>query len=182
MHFAKRVMEKMAWYMWDDPNLAVQIDKPITSRRTKSIVFDASRQEGDYLDYNFSIVPFSMQDLTPSMRAEQMMAIHDRIVMPNQQAMAQRGEQFDAVGFAKKLAEYSQVPEMADYFPSGQVQPAANEQEVDAKNKPLETKRTYERINRPSGTRRGKEAALTQTLLGAGAQDAEMDSIGRAGL
>lgn len=179
MNFAKGVMEQIAWYIWDDPNLSVEVEKPITSRRTRTITFDSSRQEGDWLDYNIDIVPFSMQDLTPSMRAEQMLLIHDRIVMPNAQMMAERGEQFDAAGFAKKIAEYSQVSEMSDFFVGGPVAMGADEQETNAKNKPLETKRTYERINRPGGTRRGAEKALSQTLLGAGVQNAEMDAVSR---
>jgi hypothetical protein len=180
MKFAKCVMEKIGWYIWSDPNLSIEVEKPITSRRTRTIVFDSSRQEGDYVDYNFDLTPFSMQDLTPSMRVEQMMAIHDRIILPNLQDMKSRGEQFDAAGFAKKVAEYSQVDEMSAYLQSGAVEMSASEREVDSKNQPLETKRTYERINRPSGTRRGAEKALTQTLLGASGNDDEMDSIGRS--
>lgn len=55
-----------------------------------------------------------------------------------------------------------------------------DQQEVNAANQPLQTTRRYERVSRPGATRRGAEAALTQTLLGGGAQESEMDTIGRS--
>lgn len=180
--FAKTIMEQIGWYIWTDPNLSVDVEKQVTSRRTRTITFDSSRQEGDYIDYNFEIDPYSMQSMTPQARAEQMLLIHDRVLMPNQAIMQQRGEGFDVTGFAKKLAEYGMVPEMGEFFKAGEVRLDANEEEASARNKPLETKRTYERVSRPMGSRSGKEAALTQTLLGGRGNDDEMDSIGRPGL
>ncbi len=46
--------------------------------------------------------------------------------------------------------------------------------------KPTRTHRTYERINTPGGTRKGKEDALTQVLMGGKVQDAEAAAIGRS--
>ena len=181
--FLTRTMKSVAWYIHDDPSLSVSVEKPITSRRTRTIVYDASRREGDYLDYNYDLVAHSTTDMTPAMRAEQMMAIHDRIILPNQATMQQSGQSFDVVGFVKKVSGYAMVDEMGEFLNSGEAPlPDGDEREIDAANKPLETKRTYERINRPSGTRRGAEKALTQTLLGASGNPDEMDSIGREGL
>lgn len=166
--FAKRVMKQVAWYMWTDPNLSVEVDKPITSRRSRTVVFDSARQEGDWLDYNLDVSVHSLTEMTPSMRAEQMMAIHDRIILPNQAAMQQRGDQFDVGGFVRKISEYAQIEEMGEFIQSGQAM-GQDQQEVNAANQPLQTTRRYERVSRPGATRRGAEAALTQTLLGGGA-------------
>lgn len=177
--FAKRVMKQVAWYMWTDPNLSVEVEKPITSRRSRTVVFDSARQEGDWLDYNLDVSVHSLTEMTPSMRAEQMMAIHDRIILPNQAAMQQRGDQFDVGGFVRKISEYAQIEEMGEFIQSGQAM-GQDQQEVNAANQPLQTTRRYERVSRPGATRRGAEAALTQTLLGGGAQESEMDTIGRS--
>jgi len=43
-----------------------------------------------------------------------------------------------------------------------------------------QTTRTYERINRPGGTRPGSDAAMIQTLLGGRPQNAELAGVGRS--
>ena len=86
---------------------------------------------------------------------------------------------------ARIAAKYSNIPEIEEILefggspqgrePTGPVgQPPAPAPTDDGPN-------TSVRINRPGGTRTGRDAALMQTLMGAGVQDSEMAQVGAFG-
>jgi hypothetical protein len=93
----------------------------------------------------------------------------------------QQGGVFDTRVLLAEVAELSNLPVVAELV-KFQDQPQEVQQAQGNPRpsfKPAQTRRTYERINRPGTTRSGKNTALTQLLLGGNVQDAEKEAIGR---
>ena len=81
------------------------------------------------------------------------------------------------------LAAESDIDEIAEIFNDAGIfelmQTSGNVQREITGDKPPMTKRTYERVNRPAGTRQGKDRAMAQAMLGKPPQPDEMAAITR---
>jgi len=91
--------------------------------------------------------------------------------------MQEQGLTVDVKRFTQLVADYDNIPELEQVIVSMDPNmreelpgPAGN---PTPSGKPANTNRTYTRVNKPGATRQGKDAALVQTLMGAGVQDAE---------
>jgi len=183
--FARKLFKQVAWYEWTDP-----IRERIIERRAPGgvdvsvpIIWSEETRKGDFLDFNFNIVPQSMRDDAPGLKIQKLNQLVSQFIIPMMPMLQSQGVTFDAREFINILADYGNMPELKNIVvsidPNALMptdQPAGNSQPF---GKPANTTRTYERVNRPGATRGGKEVTLQQLLLGGGAQSSEIDAIGR---
>uniref|UniRef100_A0A6M3KDQ3 Portal protein n=1 Tax=viral metagenome TaxID=1070528 RepID=A0A6M3KDQ3_9ZZZZ len=105
-----KVLRQHAWYVWTDPARAYSAEKnvPGTGIRLK-VTLGAEVREGDFLDYNFELQPYSMTQTTPAEQVEQLRRFWAQDVMPNVQLLMATGQAVDAAGYIKRIAAMTNV-------------------------------------------------------------------------
>lgn len=179
--FVGEIFRRLAWYVWTDP---VRVRKYVKYGSRKFGIsiekeWTPETRDGDFLDYNFSVSALSMQDDTPSVRIQKLANIFNTFILPLQPMLEAQGIVIDVKAMLDYIARNSNMPELTDMVKSmtmtDERHPAATEHSKPdyVSTKSPVTHRTYERVNRPAGTRQGRDAALMQVLLGGNPQAAE---------
>jgi hypothetical protein len=181
--FYRSVFKSLAWYEWTDPVRVRTIEKRL--KGTEFFVktrWSEETREGDFLDYNFDIDVYSMQDDSPSTRLQRIEMIFERFILPLAPMILEQGGTIDAQALLDLLAKYSDTEELKELVKFAQGMPEQEEQprggSPQPARMPAHTTRTYERVNRPGATRQGKDQVLTQLLLG-NAQKSEAATLFR---
>lgn len=182
--FVRDIFRRLAWYVWTDP----------VRERRFTRVYDAAlglavrkewtpeTRDGDFLDYNFDIAVFSMQDDSPSTRVQKLMEVMNGFVLPQMQMMMQQGYYVDTPALMDYIARNANLPELRDIVKRQGEAPQPREsaslpQPSYVSTKSPVTRRVYERVSRGGGTRQGRDAAMMQTLMGAGTDDGQMAQL-----
>ena len=180
--FVRKIFKALAWYEWTDPIRKRTIRKPFPGT---DMVFtrewSEETREGDFLDYNLDIDPYSMQDDNPSIRLQKIMQIMERFIIPLMPMLEAQGLQIDVKRLIEIVSDLSNVSEAKDLIVFAQPIAGTPVQggSPNPSMKPAHTTRTYERVNRPGATRAGKDDVLTRMLMGGGVQQSEAAAIGR---
>lgn len=185
--FAKEIFKRLAWYLWTDPVRSSRAMKMADEAMGIGVPIEwtPETRDGDFIDYNFDIDVFSMQDDTPALRVERFGTLFERFIIPLSQQMQMQGAQLNIKEIIEFLAKNTNTPELLNFvtFPEPYVtqmrQPIGNPNPDYVSTKPAITKRTYERVNRPGASRSGKDYALSQLLLGGKPQQDEAATLGR---
>lgn len=183
IEFAKGICKSLAWYEWTDPVRKRLIQKPIKGTDISlELTWSKKTRKGDFLDYNFDIDVYSMQDDSPSIKLQKIAMALERFVVPFMPQIEMQGGQLDFQGLLELVSRLSNTPELAEIIrfqmpmEQPQVQGNPNPQ---AAAKPAHTTRTYERVNRPGATRHGKDDVMSRFLMGSGVQGSEAAAAGR---
>lgn len=178
VEFTEQIVRDLAYYRWHDP---IRTDN--VTKRIEGVDFDFQSQFGPasklgmFFNYQFEVVPYSMQHRTPAMRLQTMLQMLEKVIMPTTPLMQQQGLGLDVREMIRTIANYSDMYELNNwlrYSPeSGGGHLADEEREPLPSILSGNRDRTVTRINRPDRTRRAADYALTQTLLGGGVQDSE---------
>ncbi len=170
--FTQGVMESLGWWMWHDPTIRIPIVKQVPGVTNAAVagVFSAEETEGDWLDYNFTVEPYSMTYQSPGQRLQTLMTWFTQVAMPSIPLYAEQGVAPDMIEFTRLFAKYSNTPEILDVMQlqgasdEGQRGPVEPGQEMP---KPAQTTRTYERVNRaPGPTRQNRTRMMMDRMMG----------------
>ena len=181
--FAARIFKALAWYEWTDPVRKRVILHPVKGLDTAlKKVWSEETREGDFLDYNLVLDPYSMEEDTPSLRLQKLGQVVERFVLPLLPLLQQQGVQLDGRKLFETIARLSNLDELRDVLTFSEPIPGLPQQGgAEAPSfKPSHTTRTYERVNRPGATRHGKDDVLTRMLMGGGVQQSEAAALGRS--
>jgi hypothetical protein len=124
------------------------------------------------------VEPFSMRYRSPEERLAELDATLDRLG-PYQQNLAEQGIVVDFEEYIKlrsKLTSNSDILRMIAFTNSP---PESSKMRGEAPPMAPVTKRINERVNRPGGTRQGRDAAMFQSLLGKPPQQASGAAVMR---
>ncbi len=88
--FVKRILERVAWYAWTDPVTTQELTYEVKGMSIP-LRWDAVVREGDFLDYNFDIEPYSLAPDTPDQQYERTLQIVRDVVIPLAPFAAQQG-------------------------------------------------------------------------------------------
>ena len=177
INFARGIFKALAWYEWTDPVRKRQIEKPIgNTGLTVQSEWSYETRQGDFLDYNFNIDVYSMQDNSPATRLQKLGLIMQTYVMPLAPIIQSQGGSVDAQVIIDLVADLSNFPELKDIVKFTGVVPES--QQVVGNMQPQTTRR-YERVNRPGATRSGRNAVLSQVLMGGTPQPNEAATLAR---
>ncbi len=102
--FVKSILSKMAWYQWTDPLLNVTITKRIPGVVDLDIHVTPEAQEGDFVDYEFSVEPYSMARMDPSVRRRAIMEIVQGIIVPLMPIAMAQGDKLNVAKLVKAAA------------------------------------------------------------------------------
>lgn len=182
--FVSDVIRDLAFHLWHDPFIelplvkrvqGVDIDIPVT--------YSADERSGEFLDYNFTINPYSMQDQTPSMKLQSIGMIFQNYITPFAPMLEQQGMTIDFNALMQIVARYANLPELGDILVSsgGGAVNSPTGPVGEPPRRPPFSKHVTERVSRPGVTRAGRESALISGLMGVGKQPAEQASIFRKG-
>lgn len=181
VNFARDIFKALAWYEWTDPVRQRVIQKPVkgTNISLRQIWSEETR-EGDFLDYNFDIDVYSMQDDSPATKLQKIGTALERFVFPVLPSIEQQGGGIDFKKLIEMVGRLANVPELSDIVrfsdPPEEGRVGGNAQPT---TKPANTTRTYERVSRPGATRSGKDDVMSRLLMGGNVQPAEGAALGR---
>jgi hypothetical protein len=165
--FVKTVIRKLAWYLWTDPLIEIPLIKRIPGVDIDiPVAFTPDEREGDFLDYNFDIVPYSMREKTPDEQANTLYEFLERWVVPTMPYAMESGLMVNIQEISKRLAELSDLNFEQIYQ---QMDPAMQQQghgPVGDMPRPASTTRRYIRESRPGTTPQGTANALLMANAG----------------
>lgn len=179
---AAAVCEDLAWYEYTDPVKEDDIELPVEGTGiVLSDTFSPEERTEPFDLFCIDIEPYSLKYRTPPQRLEVITRLVDRIV-PLLPLLEQQGVMFDIEAYLRIFGEYTNMPELADIIkfsePPEQAEGQGAGPRHDATQAP-NTTRTNVRINRPGGTRQGKDSVMAQALLGQASQPAEQAAVFR---
>jgi len=171
----------LAWLLWNDPWIEIPLVKRVAG--TQLVIptsFGEKDREGDLFDYELQLDPYSLQYDSPSMKLQKLDAIMKNYILPLAPQLEGQGMTIDVQGLLRRVGRYAHMEEDLEeivVFRSNEdAQPEQRQgggEQVARPNEPTENVR----INKPGGTRQGRDAAMMQTLLGAGVQESEMAAL-----
>lgn len=180
--FIRRRMRDIAWYVHTDP----LIEEPFSRRVPGSnfsvpVTYSAAERRGDYLDYNYEIAPYSLQNYTPAQRVQILRTVLNDFIGPLMPFMAQQGIQLNVDRLMKLVGEYTSLTDLEEILlhsmpPTG-FQPQGPIGQPPAGMKPATTTRRYVREGRPGATQKGQDQGIASFLFGKGMQPSEANKV-----
>ena len=181
--FTTEVVRDLGWYLWNDPIADREVHAPIEGTDiTMPLSFGPEDRHGEYSERNIDILPVSMHSDSPLARAQAILGIIERVVLPALPLIQAQGGQYKIDELMRVVGDYLNLPELADIVEFG-----PKREDVTQASRPAEmrqspvTRRENVRINRPGGTRQGREAAMMNILLGARNQPSETAALATSG-
>lgn len=120
VQFTSGIIRDVAWYLMTDPLIELPIAKRLPSGRELPTVLRAEDIEGDFLDYNFQVVPYSLKYQTPDQQAQELLGLLQTVVMPLMPFMEQQGLVLDTVKLMEILADSTQRHELTEIIRNAQ--------------------------------------------------------------
>ena len=171
--FVTEIIEQIAWYRWNDPLNEIWVTKRNAAADIEiPAVFSPETRGGELEDYDFSIVQYSMQRLTPPEKAQQLLMLWERIVLPSI-PFAQGTVQPKVAEFVAKMAQYQGIAADADDIVETGLPPVTLPTPGEGPGKPPVSQRTTVRINKSTKTEEGQNRLLANTLMGGTVQPKE---------
>jgi hypothetical protein len=179
--FTTEVLQDLMWYLWYDPNPNQQdIIKTVPGFESIAIAvpFKPDDREGDYLQYNIKMEPYSMQHQSPESKMQGIRTILLEMVGPLTPFMQQQGVTLNIEKLFKTVAKLSNISELNDIIeyatPTLNDSPIGHSSEI---RQPANTTRTNIRRNVPGRTNQGQSQVLQQALLGGKPQQSEVATL-----
>ena len=119
--FTQRIAERLAWYLVSDPLIELPMIKEIGGVPVP-VTYSAEEREGDFIDFNFDIQPYSMQADTPSRKYQRLQQVMMDVVVPTIQLAAAQGMTLDVQKLTNIAADTTNLPELKEIYSKQQVQ------------------------------------------------------------
>jgi hypothetical protein len=202
----KKAFRKVGWYLFHDPLIQIPISKRIVVEGLDPItietVFQSPRferllngdfgweaQEADFYQFNFTISVYSQMEDTPMAKLSRLKAFIADFLIPLQPFAQQQGINVNAGALLKTAAKFMGIPQLEESIldstelPAEPIMPGPGQGEPKTLDQgsgmPAQTKRTYERVSRTAGTRRGQDHVYAMTAMGSKTQNKQSESLGK---
>jgi len=168
MKWVTDIVSDLAWYLVSDPLIQMPLTKRIEGTDLEiPIVFAPQGQASDWLSYNFSIEPYSMQHSTPQSKMTNITGLIQNVYIPMMSMMQEQRITLDIRNLTRLFAKYGDMPELYDLIqsmeaPIGPDRPSIGQKPAKA---PVTT-RNYTRENRSVATQQGGNRNLMNMLMG----------------
>ena len=172
----KQITNALGRYLWYDPVAKPKVVTKIPDTNYEvSVEFGPEIREGEIVEYELDIAPYSMVDRSPAEKAKTLGQLMQQFVIPMAPALQQQGFKPDMGKFLEIMAKYSNTEELTEIvreMDQGEVEKMKQMSEMGGqKERPLQapnTTRTNVRQNVPGSTRQGRDEAMMQLLSGGG--------------
>jgi len=182
VEFTRQCCEAIGLFLWNDPLVEIPLVRTIPGYEDLGIgqefVWSSENRKGEFLDYNFSINPYSMREKTPQQQLQTIMAFINQVYGPNIQSAMQQGITLNFEAIAHEFGHLADMPELESILikagPPQAMQPGVV---GEPPPKPAMTERREVRINRPGTSQRGNDAALMQLYSGSKLQESQRSAL-----
>jgi hypothetical protein len=106
--FSTSVLKKLAWFLWTDPLKVIPVIKRLGSLELP-VEYSEAAKEGDFLDFSFDIVPYSMGRMNPDLRYQRMMQLFSTVIMPLIPLAQSQGSTLDVDALVAEAGRYLNV-------------------------------------------------------------------------
>jgi len=111
--FSSRVEGKMGWYLMVNPFVSIPMIKEIPGvPGGLSLTYTNDTRDGDFLDYNFEMAPYSTQGKTPEVAYQQLLSAVNQIVLPFIDVAAQQGMTVDVQKLVEAASKYTESDDL----------------------------------------------------------------------
>lgn len=130
-NFVKSITRKLAYFLWESPLKSIPVSREVAGMKIDE-VFSQDTKEGDFVDYNIDLIPYSMTKMNPDALYQKLIQLIAQVVVPTANIGAMQGATPRVDELVKECAAYlninvdgwydSVVPqsyEMGPYQPSG---------------------------------------------------------------
>jgi hypothetical protein len=153
----QRIVKRLGEYLFYDP----LIELPLTYENPHlgisiPVKWTPEERRGEFLDYNFTLVPYSMQPQSPQQRLQTIMQI-----LP---IYAQMGVQFNVPRLTELIAQYAQIQDLDSIVLPGSYVPQQMQGQPPQKMK-MNVERSYRRISQPANPPPSPADQMTQGLM-----------------
>ena len=184
--FVRELSREHAWYLWTDPIRTISVNKVIEGTGISiPVKFSKEERKGKFIDYNFTINPYSLKDQTPEEKANKLLALWANVVMPNAEILMQSGYIPNVREFTRQVCELQGVPHEDMFMP---MDPSMVEDSDGVEMRQPPRLRRFETVNTrisrsgttDAGNRNQMLSAAAQTASGQGASSSGA-SVGSRG-
>jgi hypothetical protein len=182
--FTTAVLMDLMWYLWYDPNPKqkdVIKEAPGFPSVTIAVPFNPEDREGDFLQYNIKLEPYSMQHQSPESKLQGIRTILAEMIPPLLPMMEQQGVTLNVEKLFKTIGKLSNITELSDfieYSTPDLSRPVGSSSEV--RQAPNTTRTNIRKNVATGGTTQGRSQVLQEALLGKKPQASQADQLTRA--
>jgi hypothetical protein len=172
MKFVKNIIQIHAFYLWRDKFNDIPVQQTVDGTGIYiPVTLTPEWREGDFLEYNFDVNPYSLTEETPEQKAQKYIWFWNSFVLPNAQFLMQSGYMPNVVDAGKDILDWINIPFDRIFRP---MDPNAEKQQKPGEVPPPQqgATRTYERVSRPGHTKAGNRQAMMAAFSGANPQSA----------
>jgi hypothetical protein len=177
----KSITKALSWYVWTDPVRSRDVKYRVPGTTVDvNMKWSPETREGDYLQYNFDVNPYSMQASTPSIKLQGLSNTMQQFVLPLIEQIQGQGMEVDMNALINLVSKYADMPELKTIFktsltPVELLGPQGSEKP----RKAATTTRNIVRQNIPGASRSGKDDVMGRILSGGGVQGSEASTLTR---
>jgi hypothetical protein len=165
-----KIFTDLGMLLWNDQhktmNMTVEFEDMQLSDK-----WTPEEREGDFVQYNFTSDPYDMRYRTPTERADDVLGILERVILPGMQMIQQQGGTVDYQELLTEQGELRQLPRLANIL-KWNAPPEVERPEASGggpeQRQAANTTRTHIRQNVPPDP---NNASAIQTQMAAGARD-----------
>ena len=181
LKFCKQVGEAVADELWNDPLIDIPLTKQVPNFGIRiPTKFSADTLEGDFLDYNFSVDPYSTTHQSPPQRLNTIIMLLERIIAPMLPFFQQQGGQVNMQALVAMAAKYSGTEEFENVVSFGDLDQGGDNAPIMPTTGASHTTREYVRKNVPTGgTQSFRDQQMAQSFLGNKTQPKEAGAMMR---
>jgi hypothetical protein len=173
-----RVVSDVGWYMWNSDEIDLPLTKQITSTIQRDFRWNRFSRDDDFYNYNFSIVPISLQAKSSSERLQTITSVVQQTIIPLMELLASQGIQFDAFKYLEHVARLSNVQEINELLRNAQGMTANQRSPIESTGKSPVTQRNYTRQSIPgSATPEGKQQQAMEQFQKIAQQQSQQQSM-----
>lgn len=113
LKFTKQIFQDLAWWLHTDPLITLPLVTRIPGTdRQLTVNFTPEDREGDFLDYNIDVNPYSMQSRSPQEEFELLISVFQNFILPFEQQLAAQGMTVNFPAMIKRIAELTNLKSM----------------------------------------------------------------------
>lgn len=118
VNFTRDIVRDLGWLLWNDQvrEISTEYVIPGTNMWARSD-WTPDHREGDFIDYNFDIDPYSLPYQSPMQRSNALLTYVGQIAAPMQQMFAQQGGSIDFRKLTEYWSELNNLPRLKEIVP-----------------------------------------------------------------
>jgi hypothetical protein len=161
--FTEQIIRDLGWRIWDDPVRTFTGKHQVKDLDIEErVIMRPEDREGDFLNYEFTVEPYSMTYQSPSQRLSQLQQFVTQFVPPLFPFFQEQGIQLNMKRLVEIWSEYANLPELTEVVELGSPTPQVESNDR-ARQAPVTT-RINERVNRGGSSQKNFDQQLMSSL------------------